>query len=386
MVILLIYIGAGFIATIIAVIPSYINLSNNDNELSLTSSKIFKNGLFYLSFTLIFGIFTLLAGTRYFVGTDYTTYTEHQIPQTLFGIQKNQYSVEFLYSQLIKLGSAMGSYQWIFALTHIIIVFFVLLYVAHRSVNYSVSIYIFVFSTFFNFSLNGMRQSIATAIFLYATQYIVKKKPFWYFGLIIVAILFHKSAIIYLPFYLLTYVNLTKSKGMLWGILIATPILLLNLSRIHSLIYLVSSKFGFYTKFFGSVYDTGNISNMNVMLLFANIVVLFLIYFFAGSSGQKKLRDGEYKSDALRVDYNIQVLTTLFSTISFAVPGSFRIFYMLMPIQMSLVPNLLSTIVDKRLRLLMTIVLFIMYFIIFMVIIVWWNQNETLPYQSIINW
>ncbi|MBS9398427.1 EpsG family protein [Pediococcus acidilactici] len=379
----MIYILIALVATAILWIPNTLNYQRRENRLKISTAVL--NVVNGISFSIIFLLFSFVAGARYFVGTDFKTYTLHQIPQALYGITKNQYDVEFFYNRLIKLGVAIGggSYQYVFVLTHVVIMFFICKYIYDRSLNYPLSIFIFVFSTFFNFSLNGMRQSIATAIFLYSTKYIVKRKPAKYFVMILIAILFHKSAIIFVPFFLFSYFDLKKSRRLIIGLFISSPIVLMSLNAIHNIVYRISVKFNFYTKFFGSMYDTGTVSNMNIMLLLANLLITVIVYLIYSEDKKVRLKDGENIANAITVDYNIQVVATIFSLISFAIPGSFRVFYMFMPIQMTLIANVFYLYKNKSMKIALLSGILLMYAIIFFIIIILWNQNETLPYISV---
>lgn len=338
-------------------------------------SKKFKVNLL---FGIVFLIFSVLAGIRYYVGTDYETYTLFQIPETLSGVQRG-HEVEFLYKYIIYFGNWLGSYQWIFAITHVIFLFFILAYIRENSKNYSFSVFIFMSSTLFAFSLNGMRQSIATAIFLYAVKYIKKNNLIKYMIFIVIAILFHKSAMIYIPFYLLSYVDLRSYKKMPI-VLFITLILTVSSKPIYSLLYKLSFKYGFYSKFFNSQYDQGVQFNwMYFLMLLINVVIVLSFYLFVSND------DATLEELDNKVEFNIQVIALFFSAVSFVVPGAFRMFYMFNPIQLTLVPNMLSKISDKRLRLVIKCTIVLLYIVLYGYLIMRLNQNEILPYQTILN-
>lgn len=97
----------------------------------------------------------------------------------------------------------------------------------------------------------------------------------------------------------------------------------------------------------------------------------------------KVLPDGELYIDTINLDLNIQIITTLFSAVSFVIPGAFRVFYMLIPIQMTLVPNMLAIIYKKNMRYFVSGILIVLYIVIFSYLILFYNQNATLPYHTI---
>lgn len=378
----MIYVYLGLFTSILALVPTKIYSSFKSEDLSETNS--FKNKSVMLPFFVInFGLYLYIAGTRYFVGTDYRTYLMNQIPQALYGRAKSQFDVEFLYKQLIKFGMSLGSYQWIFVLTHLIILYFVFRYIWDRSSSYGMSFFILLFSTFFNFSLNGMRQAIATSIFLFATKYITKKEPMKYFLLILVATLFHKSAYVFFLFYFCAYIDFKHLKAIFLGVIVAAPLLLRNLDLFHSLLYKLTLKIGLYNKFFGSIYDKGGISKFNLAWLLINLVIFFVLTFGVDVDAKERLMGGETINEALKTDTKIEVFIMLFCLLSFAIPGSFRVFYMFIPIYMSLIPNMLSSVSNNALRFVLKIGIMAMFILLFVYVILMQNQNETLPYQSI---
>jgi len=378
----MIYVYLGLFTSLLAVIPTKIYNSFKTEDLAETTSLKNKAAMFPF-FAIIFSVYLYIAGARYFVGTDYRTYLMNQIPQALYGRTESQFDVEFLYKQLIKLGMSFGSYQWIFVLTHLIILYFVFRYIWDRSSDYSLAIFILLFSTFFHFSLNGMRQAIATAIFLFATKFITKEEPLKYFALIILATLFHKSAFIYLLFYFLKYIKFNHLKGIFLGVVVAAPILLYNLEFFHNLLYKLTLKIGLYNKFFGSMYDQGGISNFNLAWLLINLVIFFVLTFGVDTKREETLMGGESVNDALEFDTKIEVFIMIFSLLSFAIPGSFRVFYMFIPIYMSLIPNMLASVSHDGLRFILKLGFIAMFILLFIYVIFMQNQNETLPYQTI---
>ncbi|WP_415579088.1 EpsG family protein, partial [Lactiplantibacillus plajomi] len=101
----------------------------------------------------------IIAALRYRVGTDYLTYIQIQIPQLLQG-NDARLKFEYLYQFVIKIGMSLGGTQVVFALTHLIFLFFIWKAVQFFSTDYVISLFIFMFGCYYNLSLNIMRQSI----------------------------------------------------------------------------------------------------------------------------------------------------------------------------------------------------------------------------------
>lgn len=383
----MIYLVLGVATALIAIIPTGIlfrskNSSPYMGELAITkpTEKVVSDGiLFGIAFAYFF-----VASIRFYVGTDYTTYMEHQIPNVLGYIYDPGHSVEPLYVELIKFGVSLGSYQWIFVLTHLLIIGFIFLYIKRRSINYSISIFILMFGTFYNFSLNGMRQSIATAIFLFSTQYIIRKNPVRYFVCVAVAILFHTSAVIYIPVYLLGKLHLKRLRQTFVILLILSPIVVISFNKLFQFFYWIAIEFGFYSKFFESNFDASVFKRFNLMYLAINLLIFFGIAFLRGNrTGQASVNKLDFE-ESLNLDINIQLIATLLSVFSFVIPGSFRLIYMFVPIQMSLIPSFISTISNKGIRILVTVSILAVFFWLFCVVILTWNHNGTLPYRTML--
>lgn len=162
---------------------------------------MFKYFLFLAFFILFF-----VASIRKDVGIDYIQYSNYQIPDALLG---NKKIVELFYYYLIRITYPLMGIQGVFMFTHLIIMYLLYLSVQKNSKNFFLSTLILIISGFFNHSLNIMRQSIAIAFFLWSLNDIFEGKFLKYLIKIAVATLFHKTAIIMLPLYLLRNIKFT---------------------------------------------------------------------------------------------------------------------------------------------------------------------------------
>lgn len=60
------------------------------------------------------------------------------------------------------------------------------------------------------FSITGLRQTLATALLLFAVPYAIDKKKWKYVLFVLLAVTQHKSALLFLPFYFLGYIKNTR--------------------------------------------------------------------------------------------------------------------------------------------------------------------------------
>ncbi len=97
--------------------------------------------------------------------------------------------------------------QYLILLSAVITTACVLRFIRLYSKDYEISLTMYICLGLFTFNMNGMRQALAMAICLIAYDFIVKKRTVPFVLTVLVAMSFHKTAIIFLPFYLIAYVK-----------------------------------------------------------------------------------------------------------------------------------------------------------------------------------
>ena len=175
----------------------------------LAGRKWKKNPLLYALLALSCLPLVLLSGLRYDVGVDYF-YTYVPIYQKVAaGASLREVGVEPAYYLLNKLIVLLGGGTvWVFFLTSLITIglFFLAFYQQSELFVLSVALYVAAESYFIG--LMYVRQFLAAGIVVYAFRFIREKK-FWKYALcVLAATLFHLSAILFLPLYLLCLIPL----------------------------------------------------------------------------------------------------------------------------------------------------------------------------------
>lgn len=335
-------------------------VGNEKSQLLLIKSVY---GLLVICSFLI--LFTL-SGFRYYVGTDYVSYAGRLVNQVILGL----YTKGILFEQIIKLSLMLGSSQWIFIISSLIIVGFTYKAIMDQSINVSFSVFLFVACTFFNFSLNAVRQAMATALFLYSIKFIIQKKPIHYILLILIAAGFHQIALLYLPFYFLNRLTIKKTETLI-AISGLSIFLFVFKGYVREILYVFVNKFTGYGWYFGGVFDSA-VMRLNEEFLIVNFFVLALIIFYTI----------EYVIPSkMQVYIWIQIIATLFSAVSFVIPAAFRIIYLFIPVQIILLPNLSELIKNKIVKSGIVCLVLIGYSLLFSMIILHANYNQTLPYS-----
>lgn len=94
-----------------------------------------------------------------------------------------------------------------------------------RSMIFALPLLFFIFPHL----LNAPRQGLAVAIFIYALRFINEEKPWKYLVCIIIATLFHQSALVLTVFFLVKYLNKVMTKDwIVFGVLIISDVLFVS--------------------------------------------------------------------------------------------------------------------------------------------------------------
>jgi len=162
-----------------------------------------KKSLNRTSFWLPLIILTLFAGIRsYRVGADTANYTRNfnnQLSPESFRFNEDvEYGYQlFEYSLL----HVTNNYFWLLIITSLVIVYCYLKVIKRYSVNYWLSVFLFITLGVYTFSFNGLRQGIAMALFTLAIPYLLEKRLFPYLLICAIASFFHITALFIIPFY-----------------------------------------------------------------------------------------------------------------------------------------------------------------------------------------
>lgn len=229
-----------------------------------------------VSFSLIF----LFLALRYNFGNDYEGYLDNFIQ-----IDQNDQLYNSIYSLQFELGWMFLNWLFrplgFFVMTAVLALLncavyyrFIIKYVPVR--YYWLAIFLYVFNP--NFMLvhsSAMRQSVAIMIFVFSLDFLYKKDAIRYFLCIGLASLFHFTAIILAPVYLLTFFNQKISK--IYSIMLVSTFVLLfifgeSLSpHIKQIVSNLSEKY--------EVYEDAGVANTGLGFLYYSAAFLLLIYF-----------------------------------------------------------------------------------------------------------
>ena len=152
----------------------------------------------------------LFAALRYSYGNDYRGYQNWYLHIKNGGV--SPYDGEPLFTLL---NVVSPSYFLLVAFTSAIFIFTVYRLAERELKKFSFAVAVFIFCVnpyLFLMNLSAIRQSLATAVFIIAVEYAIKRKPIQYALLIVIASLFHRSALILFPVYFVVSPKKLKPK------------------------------------------------------------------------------------------------------------------------------------------------------------------------------
>lgn len=313
--------------------------------------------------SMIFLFLFLVSALRYDVGKDYMDTYVFSYKKIVYGYKnvRMDIAVKIIYRLMAKI---RASYQWIFVITSFFINFFACKSIITQSNNCKLSFMIYLCGTFYFFSMNGVRQSIAITIFYYSFKYIKEKNFKMYFILNIIGAMFHSSALIFIPLYFIVQKKYKfKSK---------IVIILVTLFATKSIVPLVASVL---LKTHYAMYLTNGAYTAQQSLNFSMYlnILIFVIYEFA----IKKI-----ECDEQAIIYsNIHFCGILVSLLATSLPLVIRIFMSFRFVEYLSVPYLVE--LQSKYKRIIELFVMLFYFAYFVWGVGIQNGNAVLPYKMI---
>lgn len=329
----------------------------------LVYNKTVEQILLFIMFLILF----IVSAVRKHVGTDYGVYLNYYR-----GIEDRIYDgegMEIGYFYLNKITKHLfdGEYT-IFIITSLIIVGLVYLTIKRFSVDPLLSTILFMCIGLYMSSFNIIRQSIAIAFILYSYKY--SETKFKWLIPILIAALFHITALLVIPFYLISKINLQKKH---YIILILSGVFL-YLTYGRTVVYLTSIMEGF-EHYKDSIFVTKGANPIRAV-----ISISILIFCFTGYEDIVRNKKIKFAFTML-IFGNIFVLFMLKGKIFARVVGYFDVF------QILIIPYVLKHMNKYKMRkysiFITTIIVFCSGFYFYYSVKT--NQGDVIPYRTYIN-
>lgn len=313
----------------------------------------------------------VISGLRYYVGTDYGSYV---------GIYNKYYNysllelfeskTEFLFLIIIKIASIFNNYQatfFIMAILTVLIAYFSILnYKEKLSLGFMFFIYLFMY---FTSSFNLVRQALAVVIVLYSYKFIFERNWKKFTIIILIAALFHVSALLFLPFYFVfDKENNNKKKYVRYIYIICTILVVFFYERMVNILSSIAifEEYAMYTNELSA-------ANREAIL---NFIILAVILIF-----RKRLIKYDERNELYIFFYIISTILTLMGYIT---PYAKRIatyFGISSIFILASFPNIVKTKEQKVFIYFLIAFYVICYFTISAYIL---KQGNVIPYQTIL--
>lgn len=245
------------------------------------------------------------------------------------------------------------------------------------SKNIMISIILFLLCGFWAESMNIIRMQIAIVILLFSYESIKANNLKKFICYILFAVLFHKTSIIFLLAYPLYHSKL-KIKHYLFIFLC----LFFAYYYFTPLLEFIAQKMNFYTDYSNTIYQDGNVrlaSVINILITFVYLLILLFIKYKIFECTKKEIQEDQSEIDIsikfLIMTWCINILSLKFNLLD-RCSDYFFVFMIF------LLPNVIESINDRKLRNIIYILFILFYIIYFFTILIYRpNWNHIYPYK-----
>jgi hypothetical protein len=298
-----------------------------------------KTNIIFIGFCCLF-IFLIQAFRSSSVGVDVSGYLlGYNILNTMDiwnGEQYQNYEIGFsVFSQFLYfLGCSEQAYLAVIAAFIIIPIG----YICYKySKNSFLSLFIYITLGFFTFSFSGLRQIMATAITFFSFKYVTQKKYIKFFICILIAMSFHKSAVIFLFAYPLYYLEIK-------------PIYYLGIIPLFIGVFLYKETFFL---FFHQLYYEGTVTSFDITQAYTMLIVMIIVLILSNIFKNNQVSNFHHVyENYLLVAIFIQIFASISNTIM-------RIGYYYYLFIILLIPEIIMCQKDLRIRILAVLLVFI---------------------------
>ena len=211
--------------------------------------------------------------------------------------------------------------------------------------------YLIVICFYFRFTLTGLRQTMALSVILFALLMLLNRKPVKFVILVLVAVLFHSSALVLLPMYWVSSLRPGKKQYIMIAAGVLAVMVLPNSLRLLIQNFAWNETFESY-------------SERTVALTWSGFIIQFIVVIFALIFRYHEEDDG-YDGKKIERFLNLLVFGTFFQAFSTVIAEAFRLSYYFSLCSVSVLPLIVSHQSNPRNRKILTIIVpavFLVYF------------------------
>lgn len=351
-----------FIVTILSF--AALLLGNEKNDLGYV--KPFK----FLSFFVFLSLF-LVSALRWKVGTDYYEYTKlfEIAPTYTYSEIISDKFPELLYSTVTWVSmNLFNNPKVTFAIYSFLICYFFTKAISKYSSNYTLSIILYILTMSYYNSFNGILQWTASGVIVLGYKHILQRNFKRYLVYIIIATMFHSTAIIMLPVYFIVNKEIFSINNLILCIIAGICFIFFN-SFVEVLLKLIQgTSYAHYSEWF----ETGGRTANPLRFLVACVPSLFSIILYSNKIVKKE--------NQIKILTNLSILNSLCMLVATQnyIFARFSIYFDIYNV--FLLPLLIEKIEKKEARIL-TFIMLVGYFI-YMYLLLPVDSN-LLPYRTI---
>lgn len=326
-----------------------------------------------LSISLVIPV--LVAMFRYNNGADYLMYLRMMKLAEQSGSSVATFSslkdIELGFWSLLKLCGFLwnGKYFLTYGLITLIICGFIYAAIWQNSLNPILSVYLLFATGLYFDGYNALRQYIAVAIIVYAYKYMLKGEFKKYLIAVVIAFVFHYSAVIAIPFYFIRYFNVDLKRACILalGCIVGGEIF-------YSLVSFILN-FTRYKYFLTSV--EWEVQTQTSAILFTSVISIVSYVYIAWSR--------KMVSEPFKMMMNIQILPLCVALLSMTIPITWRVLYYVLPFEIFYIPAFLQEVKSKKARMVLLGIFIVMYTVITMWGMTQNNWYNAVPYNYYFN-
>jgi hypothetical protein len=325
-----------------------------------------------------FLMFIIVGGLRYSVGTDWPqyeiTFNNTDTIADIFTAREEKLFMVFMFISK----KILNSYSF-FTFAFFSVAFYLKYIIFKRySTDVFLSLIIYLFTLFLIYDLNGIRQGMALAFVFLSIPSLLNKKPFLFLLIIIAGGLFHISALIFLPFYWLSRLKISKEKMLLIvavSLVVSIQIRALIENNAYLQLILAMDSFSHY-----SFYMTDDIAARDVSILSIAVFQRLFIFVLFILNYDKIEASDELKSLLLN-GYFVSIL--LFVFLSFSADLSSRSSFYYKSLEIIMIPLILTCQAKLTYRMLL-FAIFVLFAVVGANRILEIPNGGLIPYQFVI--
>lgn len=329
----------------------------------------------WLAYILMVGMTALpcalVSGLRDFhVGTDtsgtyYTIYL-----QLLSGKMSSVRDVGYAFINWLAI-QLSSSYTSVLLVTAFLITGLTMIAIFKSSSNPVMSLLLFFTTNMYFISMNAIRQSIATSIFILAIPYIRDRKPKRYFFMIFLAATVHIIAVVYIPVYFLVKVKLNPRRIILLGGIVVVFGNLLGI-----LANFLLTKVTFFSTYFSwylfTAYNSKETNWFSLLVEIGIMALLLIVY-------KQAKNDEEY-----RIFFWLHFIATGLLVLSSRIPQGQRMSWLFSFSTVVYLPKVLSYIKGYDNRKIISFTVNAAFFAYMFITVFMRGYHEVVPYSSIL--